>query len=212
MLRLTSLLALALLAVGVAFVAPSPRAMAQDAASDAESYTATFKDQWFFYGDRPDRFRSVKPKLQKLVGKQAPKLTVQRWVGGEHTIKDMRGEIVVVEFWGTWCPPCLRAIPHLNELSETYKDHGVTILGVCDDTRKAERFDSTIKQYDIRYPTALDKNRGTHSAYNGQWFPFIVLVDREGIVRAAGLTPKGLDKALEELLKEQPAPKPAEAS
>ncbi|MEO1130713.1 MAG: TlpA disulfide reductase family protein [Planctomycetota bacterium] len=210
MLRLTSLLALALVVSGIALLAPSPRAAAQDA--DAAPHTATFEDQWFYYGDRPERFREIKPRLQRLVGKEAPEFTVQRWVGDEYTMKDMRGEIVVLDFWGTWCPPCLRAIPHLNQLSETYDDQGVTVLGICDDTRKAERLSSTIKQYDMRYPTALDKNKGSFSAYNGQWYPFIVLVDRKGIIRAAGLTPKGLDKALEELLKEQPAPKPSEAS
>jgi thiol-disulfide isomerase/thioredoxin len=64
-----------------------------------------------------------------MVGDSAPALTVGRWLKGDPTPKDWRGRVHVVEFWATWCRPCVRGIPHLTELQRRYKDD-VTILGV----------------------------------------------------------------------------------
>ena len=64
-------------------------------------------------------------------GEPAAALAVAHWVKGEPV--DVSSGVHVVEFWATWCPPCLTSIPHLTELQEKFKDRGVNIIGVSDE-------------------------------------------------------------------------------
>src|SRR5262245_57999250 len=67
----------------------------------------------------------------KLVaGAPAPTLAVEKWVKGAPVQEFAKGKVYVVEFWATWCPPCIASMPHLSELQRTYKDKGVTIIGM----------------------------------------------------------------------------------
>ena len=64
------------------------------------------------------------------VGDPAPPIQVDEWVKGEPVTEFKDGEVYVVEFWATWCPPCVKSIPHLTKLQKEYKDKGVTIVGI----------------------------------------------------------------------------------
>jgi len=64
------------------------------------------------------------------VGDPAPAIQVDAWVKGEPVTEFKNGEVYVVEFWATWCPPCVKSIPHLTKLQKQYKDKGVTIIGI----------------------------------------------------------------------------------
>ena len=63
------------------------------------------------------------------LGDPAPKLQVAKWVQGEPVTQFETGKVYVVEFWATWCGPCKVSIPHLNELSQKFKDKGVVVIG-----------------------------------------------------------------------------------
>lgn len=180
-----------------ALAAPEPEAPANPPAADAPAAKATFKAEWFFDGNKPE-----------LLGKPAPELEVSGWYGGDATtLKDLKGKIVVIDFWGTWCPPCRKAVPHTTEMANKYKDKDVRIIGVHS-TKLGEKMEATAKQLKMGYPTAMDVSQKSENKYSVQFWPFYVLVDREGVVRAAGINPQYLGNAIEELLKEQPA-KPA---
>src|SRR5262245_55724643 len=70
-------------------------------------------------------------KHAELLGKPMPALTVAKWKNGEVKPDDMKGKVVVIDFWATWCGPCIKAIPHTNEIAEKYKEKGVVVIGVC---------------------------------------------------------------------------------
>lgn len=147
-------------------------------------------------------------KIQKQLGKPAAEFEVGEWQslnsemkGG--TLESMRGEIVVIDFWGTWCPPCRAAMPKNTEMAEKYADKQVRVVGVCN-TRGSETMMETAEKHGGKFAMAADIDDKTKDAYGVQWWPYYVIVDREGIVRAAGVRSDKLTEVLDRLLVLQP--------
>lgn len=136
------------------------------------------------------------------MGQPAPQLSLEHWINGELSRDDIKGKILVIDFWATWCPPCLAAIPHTNKIAEEYSDKGVVVLGVC--CSGLNKFDATVKQHHIHYHVAEDVNKISQRAWRIFFFPTYAIVDRHGIVRAVGLMPNYVEPALKQVLQEQP--------
>src|SRR5687768_5335620 len=83
------------------------------------------------------------------VGDKAPKITVENWVKGKEIKQFEKGKVYVVEFWATWCGPCIKGIPHLTELQKEYKDKNVTVIGVAasENGGNAESKLNTVKNF-----------------------------------------------------------------
>lgn len=143
--------------------------------------------------------------ISASIGKPAPSLSAKDWHGDQVKADDLKGQIIVIDFWATWCGPCIRAIPHTNEMASSFADRGVKIVGVCA-ARGGETMAKVAKQYKMAYPTGFDASDATSRAFGVQWYPYYVVVDRKGIIRAAGLTPDRVDDVVEALLVEQPLP------
>ena len=140
--------------------------------------------------------------LDAMQGKTAPKLALKEWINSKPLDLDaLKGKIVVLDFWATWCGPCLRAVPHTNEMNQKYAREGVVIIGVCN-KRGAEKMADTVKKHGIEYPVAVDD--GTNASYRVNSFPDYYVIDRHGILRWADVANKDVEKAIEILLREQP--------
>lgn len=176
---------------------------AATAGPEASDKPMLFGRDWFYKSQDPQ----VWDRLNRLVGKQAPELQVKDWSGEPRSLKDLRGEkIVVLDFWGTWCPPCIASIPKNNEFHAAYKDKGVEFIGVCESQRPSRMtMEQVVEQKGIQYPTAKDIENKTTSSYGVMWFPFYVIIDRDGIVRGAGLQPNYIGMAIQALLEEENA-------
>lgn len=115
-------------------------------------------------------FFAAKPALAKLdVGSDAPQLFIKDWVKGEpiDLSKVEKDKVVVIEFWATWCGPCLRGIPHLSDMQEFFKEKGVRFVGVTDEDKKLVKSFLDDRGWDkkMRYTVACDDKRKTSNAW-----------------------------------------------
>ncbi|MFN0206978.1 MAG: redoxin domain-containing protein [Planctomycetota bacterium] len=104
-------------------------------------------------------------------------------------ISDYRGKVVILDWWATWCTPCVAAMPHNQEMAVKYRDQGLVVLAICtEDTR--EKFEKWVKTNQTLYPDVIfvncpegkSDNRGSKRIYNLTEIPTQLVVNREGIV------------------------------
>jgi thiol-disulfide isomerase/thioredoxin len=157
-----------------------------------------FPDSWTWDESEPKN-RSQHAALE---GKPMPALDVTGWVNGEVKPADLKGKVVVVDFYATWCGPCMAAIPHNNELLKKYRDKGLVLIGVCTHQRGQDKMDQTAKDRGIEYPTARDPKLKSQAAWAVHYYPTYAVVDRKGIVRVIGLQPQHVEAVVKKLLEE----------
>jgi len=153
--------------------------------------------------------KPVETKAASLtVGDAAPALSIAKWVKGSPVAGFEKGKTYVVEFWATWCGPCIAGMPHLSELQKKYGDKGLTIMGVSSaDSRgnSLEKVEAMVKDKGdkMAYTVAWDTERSTTDAYmkaagqNG--IPCAFLVDGNGKIAYIG-HPMRIDATLEQVV------------
>jgi peroxiredoxin len=112
----------------------------------------------------------------------APDFTLRSAEGKNLRLKEQRGQVVLVNFWASWCGPCRQEMPHLNRLYDKYRASGFTLLGVNidDDPRKAT---GAAASWGLKFPVLLDADKTVSKLYDLGSMPATVLIDRDGRVR-----------------------------
>lgn len=137
--------------------------------------------------EKPKEARFPEPPpvsgANNLTNKKGPALAVQKYLGRE---PDTAGKVVMVEFWATWCGPCIRGIPHLNSLQKAFPED-LVIIGVSDeDEGKVNSFRSNRRNPQFEYTVAIDPQRRMINTVGNRGIPHCIVMSSDGIVRWQG--------------------------
>jgi thiol-disulfide isomerase/thioredoxin len=110
---------------------------------------------------------------------------IETWLNSSPlTMQQLRGKVVLVDFWTYSCINCIRTLPHVKKLHDKYKDQGLVVVGVHTPEYPYERSTANVtaalKRFDIRYPVAQDNRYATWEAYGNQFWPAVYLIDKTG--------------------------------
>ena len=174
-----------------------------------------------------DRMIEDELKLAKLIGADAPPLGIAEWANGEPlSDDDLKGKVILLDFWAVWCGPCIATFPHLREWDEKYADKGLVIIGLTryynmkwddekgratrstDDVEPEEELEMLAKfaeEHKLTHRFGIQEDRKLADFFAVTGIPHVVLIDREGKIRlmkvgAGPGTAEEIDAMLEELI------------
>ncbi|WP_026563970.1 thiol-disulfide oxidoreductase ResA [Bacillus sp. UNC41MFS5] len=120
-------------------------------------------------------------KQKVAVGAQAPDFALVDMQGKKHQLSDYRGQGVFLNFWGTWCPPCKKEMPYINNQYHQYKDKGVQVLTV--DIQESElAVNQFAERLKLDFPIMIDTDKEVMSTYGIDPLPATFLIDKNGEV------------------------------
>ncbi len=157
-------------------------------------------DDTFIYTPPEDTKLTESPGSHPLLAKPAPSFKLQLLDGGEFDLSQQKDKkIVILDFWATWCGPCVRVMPIMEEVANEYKDKGVILIAV--NLRESPQdIRSFLQEQGLHPIVALDKDGAVGNVYKAQAIPQTVIIGKEGIVQAVHV---GALPNLKEILKKE---------
>lgn len=145
-------------------------------------------DSLFDDGNEDSTTASIESDLIADYGPAPDFRDISLWLNSEElTLADLRGKVVLIDFWTYSCVNCLRTLPHIKRWDETYRDAGLVIVGVHSPEfafeREADNVRDAVDDLGIEYPVALDNDFATWQAWSNRYWPAKYFIDRQGDVR-----------------------------
>ncbi|MFN6037525.1 MAG: peroxiredoxin family protein, partial [Bacteroidota bacterium] len=136
------------------------------------------------------------------VGADAPDITLPNTEGKNFSLSSLKGKIVLIDFWASWCKPCIKDMPEVKKLYEKFKSKGFEILGVSLDENK-DQWIAAISEYSLPWIHISDLGGWNSSAartYDVNSIPFTILINKEGKIIQKGLRGAALEEELNKQL------------
>jgi peroxiredoxin len=127
--------------------------------------------------------RAIVPRVGWQIGEQAPDFSLADLQGNPVRLSRLRGRVVVLNFWATWCPPCRNELPDLQSFYADYRSRGVIVLGI----NQREAIDLVRNFRDnqkLTFPVLLDLDSQVGNRYHVDTLPRTVFLDRSGVIRS----------------------------
>ncbi|HKZ42986.1 MAG TPA: TlpA disulfide reductase family protein [Candidatus Hodarchaeales archaeon] len=121
-------------------------------------------------------------------GRRAEAFVLPTWDGKVLKSSSLKGQVIMLEFFQTWCPDCQKAAPEIEQIYKRYKEKGFTVVGISHDKEGAKVVEPYVKKYSLTYPVVIGdlsiavSYTGLTPAKPGFRIPFIVLIDRNGLI------------------------------
>ena len=131
----------------------------------------------------------IKPNRQQ----QARDFKVASLDGSGLRLADLKGKVVFLNLWATWCPPCKEEMPAMERLWRRYKDEGLVVIALSMDSGGAKAVKPYIEQSKYTYPVGLDPKMEVAQLYGARSVPSTFIIDRSGTLRAIALGPRDWD-------------------
>jgi peroxiredoxin len=122
-------------------------------------------------------------------GSQAPNFSLPLMNGGEVSLDDYKGKVVLLNIWATWCNPCRDEMPSMEQLYQNMKGKPFEILAVSIDTRGSKDVEPFVKKLGLTFPVLLDSDKKVNNMYQATGVPETFIIDKNGIVRQHILGP-----------------------
>lgn len=122
------------------------------------------------------------------VGRAAPDFTLQSLDGAKVRLSDLKGKVVFVNLWATWCPPCKQEMPSMVRLYEMFRGKGLEIVAVSED-RDLGALRRFVKNNGVTFPVVPDEDMKVYGLYRATGVPETHLIDKKGILKASQLGP-----------------------
>ncbi len=151
---------------------------------------------------------SCKKNPGPQVGRPAPEFTLPDLEGRPHSLSEFRGRVVVLNYWATWCPPCIEEMPSLEKLHRALSDKGLAIVAVSVDERFSD-IEAFVERWSLTFTVLHDEGMRVSRAYQTFKYPETYIIDRAGILRSKVVGPRdwaapAVIRDLVDLLKESP--------
>lgn len=163
--------------------------------------------------------KKLMQKVESFKSEPAPELSIQEWIGRDPaTLESLRGKVVLLDFWATWCGPCISTFPRLRQWHEKYSGDGFEIIGVTQyygnvqgkplsPLQELDYLGEFKKKYKMPYAIAVSKRGEDNAKFDINAYPTTILLDRSGVVRYVGIgagaeESENLEDMIKKLVKE----------
>jgi peroxiredoxin len=144
-----------------------------------------FPQTWFTFDPPPGtkevaEFRFLRASGPGLIGQEAEDFKLKDLADQEVHLRSLRGQVVLLNFWASWCGPCRLEMPVIEKLHQQFKEKGLRVFGINDEDIETIR--EYLNEYEYTFPTLIDKEQEIARLYGIRGIPTMVVIDRKGMI------------------------------